>query len=583
VEGKIERQAKVGVFGIGLEAYWRQFDGLKWRLEGYHESVQERIDRWATVVPSGLVDTAPKAYAAGERFAEERVDLIFCHAATYATSSQVLPAVREAGVPVVVLNLQPSSSLDYANADTGEWLANCSACCVPEISNAFERAAIPFNVVSGMLHDDEDAWEEIEEWCHAVTAVGTLRGSRFGFLGHTYPGMLDMYSDFTMHQAQLGLHVEVLEMDDLRDRVKIVPEESIAAKLEETRETFEVDESVDEEDLEWSARVSVGLDRLAEDFGLDALAYYYRGTNGSAYERLGAGLILGNSLLTAYGVPASGEGDLKNAVAMKVMDTLGAGGSFTEFYAMDFDEGFILMGHDGPGHIAISDSAPVLRGLGGLPRQGRLRGLRGIRRQDGAGHHLRRDPDPRGQPQDASGRGGVAARTDAEDRQHQQPPQVRAAASRFHERIVRRGTDAPLRPRGGPPRRHAAQGRAPARPRVCRSRTELGKEEGRMPRYAWVLEVRPGYEEEYVRRHREIWPEMVEALRSAGISNYSIFRHGLTLFGYFETDDIEKTRECLANDETNRRWSEWMDPIMKVDIDPTTDFPYLLPLQWHMD
>jgi L-arabinose isomerase len=118
------------------------------------------------------------------------------------------------------------------------------------------------------------------------------------------------------------------------------------------------------EDLEWSARVSVGLDRLAEDFGLDAIAYYYRGPNGSAYERLGAGLILGNSLLTGRGVPASGEGDLKNAVAMKVMDTLGAGGSFTEFYAMDFDEGFILMGHDGPGHIAISDSAPILRGLG---------------------------------------------------------------------------------------------------------------------------------------------------------------------------------------------------------------------------
>ena len=104
-----------------------------------------------------------------------------------------------------------------------------------------------------------------------------------------------------------------------------------------------------------------------------------------------------------------------------------------------------------------------------------------------------------------------------------------------------------------------------------------------MPRYAWVLEVRPGYEEEYMRRHREIWPDMVEALRSAGIGNYSIFRHGLTLFGYFETDDIDKTRKYLANDETNRRWSEWMDPIMKVDIDPATDFPYLLPLQWQMD
>ena len=357
--GEREQRAKVGVFGIGLEAYWEQFDGLKERLEGYQQSVEEWIGQWATVVSPGLVDTAQKAYAAGERFAEERVDLIFCHAATYATSSQVLPAVQEAGVPVVVLNLQPTPSLDYENTDTGEWLANCSACCVPEISNAFERAAIPFNVVSGTLHDDEHAWAEIEEWCRAATAVGTLRGSRFGFLGHTYPGMLDMYSDFTMHHAQLGLHVEVLEMDDLHDRVEDVAKEKVAAKLDETRETFEVDE----EDLEWSAQVSAGLDRLAEDSDLDALAYY-RGTNGSFYERLGAGLILGNSLLTARGVPASGEGDLKNAVAMKVMDTLGAGGSFTEFYAMDFDEGFILMGHDGPGHIAISDSKPVLRGLG---------------------------------------------------------------------------------------------------------------------------------------------------------------------------------------------------------------------------
>ncbi|MGH3147020.1 MAG: L-arabinose isomerase family protein [Rubrobacter sp.] len=359
-----ERRARVGVFAIGLDAYWDQFPGLEERLKGYGRSVRERIGQWAEVVSPGLVDTAPKAHAAGRRFAEERVDLIFCHAATYATSSQVLPAVREAGVPVVVLNLQPGSSLDYENADTGEWLANCSACCVPEISNAFERAGIPFNVVSGMLHEDENAWAEIEEWCRAAGVVGTLRGSRFGFLGHTYPGMLDMYSDFTMHQAQLGLHVEVLEMDDLRDRVDAAPEDAVAARLDEARETFEVDESVDEEDLEWSARVSTGLDRLAEDFDLDALAYYYRGTNGSVYERLGAGLILGNSLLTARGIPASGEGDLKNAVAMKVMDSLGAGGSFTEFYAMDFDEGFILMGHDGPGHIAISDEKPVLQGLG---------------------------------------------------------------------------------------------------------------------------------------------------------------------------------------------------------------------------
>jgi L-arabinose isomerase len=356
--------AKVGVFGIGLEAYWAQFAGLRERLEGYQHYVEEQIGRWTTITSSGLVDTAPKAQAAGKRFAEERVDLIFSHVGTYATSSQVLPAVQEAKAPVVLLNLQPVTSLDYENTDTGEWLANCSACCVPEISNTFERAEVDFNVVSGMLYNDEAAWREIEEWCQAAHAVRTLRGSRFGFLGHTYPGMLDMYSDFTMHHAQLGLHVEVLEMDDLRDRVDNVTEEAVAAKLDKTSATFEVDQGVKRDDLDWAARVAVGLDALVEDFDLDALAYYYRGTNDSVYERLGAGLILGNSLLTARGIPASGEGDLKNAVAMKVMDALGAGGSYTEFYAMDFDEGFLLMGHDGPGHVAISDRKPILRGLG---------------------------------------------------------------------------------------------------------------------------------------------------------------------------------------------------------------------------
>jgi len=66
-----QQQVKVGVFGIGLEAYWEQFEGLRDRLEGYQRSVEERIEEWATVVSPGLVDTAPKAYAAGELFAGE--------------------------------------------------------------------------------------------------------------------------------------------------------------------------------------------------------------------------------------------------------------------------------------------------------------------------------------------------------------------------------------------------------------------------------------------------------------------------------------------------------------------------------
>jgi L-arabinose isomerase len=358
-----ERTAKVGVFGIGLEAYWAQFPGLKERLQGYQRHVEEQVGRRASVVSAGLVDTAPRAYEAGDLFAREMVDLVVCYAATYATSSQVLPVVQQRRVPVVVLNLQPSAALDYEATDTGEWLANCSACCVPEISCAFERSGIPFNVVSGRLFDDAEAWGQIAEWCDAAEAAATLRRARLGFLGHTYPGMLDMYSDFTMIHALLGAHVEVLEMDDLRDRVDDATEEEVASKVEEAAEAFALDPSVSRKNLEWAARVAVGLDRLVGDFGLDALAYYYRGTRGGVYERIGAGLILGNSLLTARGIPASGEGDLKNAVAMKVMHALGAGGSYTEFYAMDFNEGFILMGHDGPGHTAISDRKPVLREL----------------------------------------------------------------------------------------------------------------------------------------------------------------------------------------------------------------------------
>lgn len=358
------RQPVIGLFGIGLAAYWPQFPGLHERLKGYTAEVARRlVATGARVVSAGLVDTQPAAVAAGEQFRREDVDLIVCHLATYATSSQVLPAVQRAGVPVLILNLQPAAALDYENTDTGEWLANCSTCCAPEISNAFARAGVRFHMVSGTLFDDEAAWTAIEEWCAAAAVSSALRNCRIGFLGHTYPGMLDMYSDFTMVTAQAGPHIEVLEMCDLQRAVDRVTDEEIAVRLRDARDTF-VLENCDDEDLQWAARVSAGLDRLVADFDLQGLTYYYRGLDGNAYERLGAGLILGNSLLTARGIPASGEGDLKTCLAMMILDRFGAGGSFTEFYAMDLREQFVLMGHDGPGHIAISYRKPVLRGLG---------------------------------------------------------------------------------------------------------------------------------------------------------------------------------------------------------------------------
>ena len=361
---KRQPKARVGLFGIGLAAYWPQFPGLQKRLTGYLKHVEKQLAQWGDVTNAGLVDTAPKAQAAGNLFARNAVDLIVCYTATYATSSQVLPAVQRTKVPVLVLNLQPSAALDYPNTDTGEWLANCSACCVPEISCAFARSNIDFNVVSGMLFDDKKAWREIQNWVEAAAVVRKLSSARCGFLGHTYPGMLDMYSDFTMLQSQLGVHTEVLEMEDLKKRVDGVKEKEVRAKIEETKKIFRIDKSVKPDELQIAAKIACGLDRLVKDFALDAMAYYYRGLDDNEFERLGAGLILGNSLLTARGIPCSGEGDSKNVIAMLIMDSFGAGGSYTEFYAMDFKDNFVLMGHDGPGHIAISDRKPILRGLG---------------------------------------------------------------------------------------------------------------------------------------------------------------------------------------------------------------------------
>jgi L-arabinose isomerase len=363
---------KVGIFGIGLAAYWPQFDGLRERLEGYQRGIEERLAAaGAEVVSAGLVDTPQAAREAGDALGSAGLDLLLLYTATYATSSQVLPVAQAAKAPVVILNLQPTRTLDYEAMTTGEWLANCSACCVPEIAGAFTRARIPYRTVTGTLLGDDPAWLVVDEWLAAARAVHGLRRARLGLLGHTYPGMLDMYSDFTQVHAQTGAHVEVLEIDDLVVRVEAADAEAIERKGEEIRATFDLAQAgvdpiaaeITPETFDWATRVAVGLDRLVADFELDGLTYYYRGAGGNVAERVAAGLIVGNSLLTARGIPASGEGDLKTNVAMLLLDRLGAGGSYTEFYALDFEEQFVLMGHDGPGHLAIAEGRPVARAL----------------------------------------------------------------------------------------------------------------------------------------------------------------------------------------------------------------------------
>ena len=384
-------KARIGLYSSGLNAYWAQFAGLKERLIGYNEFIARRLSEVGEVVNFGLMDSETAGRQAGEFFNAHNVDIIFAHSATYFTSSCVLPIHQLCKAPTVWLNLQPTARMNYAETGTGEWLAHCVGCPVPEAANAFERAGIPFHAVNGLLGLDRTpeisiadevtadmsqakrAWAEIFDWARAAGVKRALAHARFGFLGNNYSGMLDMYSDYTMLQAQLGLHIELLEMCDLDYELNKVTDAEIIEKRAEVEKFFTIsgDSPSDpvarkptEAQLNWACRVAAAQERLVKARRLDALSYYYHGADGNHYEEVQGGFIVGHSLLTAKGVPCAGEGDLKTNAAMKICDLLGVGGSFTEIVAMDYLSNTMLLGHDGPFHISISDGKPVLRGMG---------------------------------------------------------------------------------------------------------------------------------------------------------------------------------------------------------------------------
>lgn len=363
---------RIGLLGIGLDTYWPQFPGLKERLEGYVARVAEKLDRpGVEIVNLGLVDHPARASEAGREFRRRDVDIIFLHVTTYALSSTVLPVVRRAKVPVVVLNLVPAKAIDYASFNasgnrtsmTGDWLAHCSPCPVPEISNVFQRSGIPFHQVTGVLEDDPECWGEIDGWVEAARVAAGMADNRLGLMGHYYGGMLDIYSDVTLQCATFGTHVEILEVEELSSLRREVTDTEAAERLGEFRELFDVRPDCPEEDLVAAAQTAVALDRLVATHDLGSMAYYHKGTGVEENAESIASIILGTSQLTGRGIPVAGEYEVKNVHAMKIMDLFGAGGSFTEYYAMDFHDDVVLMGHDGPGHIAIAEGKTKVRPL----------------------------------------------------------------------------------------------------------------------------------------------------------------------------------------------------------------------------
>lgn len=358
----IKNRVKVGLIGVGLDTYWDQFEGLLPRLMGYQQEINETIAGLsATVVDAGMVDTPQKAILAAELLKKEDVEIAFIFISTYALSSTILPIAQRIKVPVVLLNIQPVAAIDYNYINglgdrgkmTGEWLAHCQACSAPEFACVFNRANIRYDLVTGYLKEAY-VWKEIEAWVDAARVIKGMRDNRMGILGHYYGGMLDVYTDTALQSAVFGTHIEQVEMCELKAYRDAVTDAELADKLTEFATRFEVTPACEAYELERAARTSIALDKLIEAHQLGSMAYYYEGHAGNEYENIVTSAIAGNTLLTGKEIPVAGECEVKNVQAMKVLSLLGAGGSFAEFYAMDFTDDIVLLGHDGPAHAATA-------------------------------------------------------------------------------------------------------------------------------------------------------------------------------------------------------------------------------------
>ena len=373
VERKNKREAKVGFFSVVHSVYFEQFPGLEDNLNKYHADTIDLIKKNdVEVVDYGIIGSSEEAFAASDKMLGDGLDVMFCNMITYATSSVFAPIMKALNIPVVLVALQPRSHLDYSKANTFMQLENDNICSVPEFTGVAVRMGKKIaDVIIGVLYGDEEAEKEVTEWCDIAKVLHSLKGARLGLMGHVLEAMYDMHADPTAIFSAFGIHVPLLEIEDAVKCYEEVTDEEIKAKIEIINKEFDmpdpksdpVTEKLTEKDLIKAARGSAALDRLVKEKNLTGLAYYYEGRDETIQREVATSFIVGNSILNAEGTPMCGEFDIKTCVAMLIMDRLNIGGSFAEFHPFDFDEDFILVGHDGPHHIAIANGKPILRSL----------------------------------------------------------------------------------------------------------------------------------------------------------------------------------------------------------------------------
>jgi len=365
--------AKVGIYGVGHYAYWDQFPGLLDKMYEKMNVLEEKIKHYGVeVVNFGIGDDATDAYEVLPKMKAADIDMLFIDMVTYATSSSIAPIFKELDVPMVMVGLQPLKSLDYENATTEMQLWNDDICSMPEFANVavrMGRKVPPF--IIGTLYDDQEADNEIKKYCQIAKVLHDLRTARIGAMGHVLENMYDLQFDPPQIMATFGCHVVMCEPDDIVLQYKKVTQKQVEEYQKRILNFFDTPDpksdpittKLTEKDLYEAAKVGVALEKFVEEKKLDGLAYYYEGLEDSETRKVMSNLIVGNSILTAAGFPMLGEFDIKTCIAMLIMDRLEAGGSLGEFHPVDFNEDIVLVGHDGPHHLNITDGKPVLRSL----------------------------------------------------------------------------------------------------------------------------------------------------------------------------------------------------------------------------
>ena len=366
------RKPRIGIIGMGHFIYWPQFDGLKEELMQKQKDFKKYFSDGSDLIDIGFADDIDSSFECLKRAQKEDLDALFIIMATYITSAVAFPFAKYLKIPQILVGIQPLDRLDYTKTTTYMQLCNDDICSMPEFSGVYERlgAEKPFFMIEAQ--SSEEAIKcRVGEFERAISALAAFKYAKFGYLGHTYDGMYDMNTDPTAFAATFGAHVKMLEMCELAEYVNGATDAEVKSRVDEIKSIFDIREPsndpltdyVQDADLEWAARNSVGLDKLVENNGLSALAYFYKGENGNMYENIAANLIIGNSLLTSRGIPLAGEADLKTAAAMMIMNRVGGGGSFAELHPFDICDDIVLIGHDGPHNINISNNKPILRKL----------------------------------------------------------------------------------------------------------------------------------------------------------------------------------------------------------------------------